>query len=81
MVDQALVMSRKRLDDVGDFSRHGYTLRADYRSCGRVVVLDPLWIVTLCQARGWSKQVPLVEGRMRCSECGSKDVRLGPGLR
>ena len=74
-------MSSKRLEDVRDFSRHGYTLRIDCRSCGRVAVLDPLRIVTLCQERGWSRQVGAVEARMRCSAWGSKQVRLGSGFR
>ena len=81
LVNRALAVSSKRLDDVGDFSRHGYTLRVDCRSCGRVAVLDPLRIVTLCQERGWSRQVGTVEARMRCSGCGSRQVRLGPGFR
>ena len=73
-------MSSKRLDDVGDFRRHGYMLRVDCRICKRVAVLDPTSIVELCQRNGWSRQMASVERRLRCSVCKSKDVQCGPGL-
>lgn len=73
-------MSNKRLDVVGDFIRHGYTLRVDCRGCGRLRVFDPIRIVELCQRNGWSRQTASVEQRFVCAKCGSKDVRLGPGF-
>ena len=73
-------MSSKRLDDIGDFRRHGYTLRVDCLTCKRVAVLDPTAIVELCQRNRWSRQMASVERRLRCSTCKSKDVRCGPGL-
>ena len=74
-------MSSKRLDNIGDFMRHGYTLRVDCLDCKRVAVLNPLMIVSLCQSKGWSKQMASVEARLRCSGCRSKNVRCGPGFR
>lgn len=74
-------MSSKRLDDIGDFHRHGYTLRIDCLACKRVAVLDPLTIITLCQRKGWSRQTVCVEARLRCSGCKSKNVRCGPGFK
>jgi len=73
-------MSSKRLDSISDYSRHGYALRVDCRRCRRVAVLDPLQIVLQCQQRGWSKQMAALEGRLRCSRCGSRDTRLGPAF-
>ena len=73
-------MSSKRLDSIADYSRHGYALRVDCRRCRRVAVLDPLQIVLQCQQRGWSKQMAALEGRLRCSRCGSRDTRLGPAF-
>jgi hypothetical protein len=73
-------MSSKRLDDIGDFRRHGYSLRVDCRTCKRVAILDPSSLVLLCNKKGWSRQMASVEGRLRCSGCGSKDVRCGPGF-
>ena len=73
-------MSSKRLDDVGDFRRHGYNMRVDCRSCGRVAAMDPTELVFLCNRNGWSRQMTSVEARLRCSGCGSKDVRCGPAF-
>lgn len=73
-------MSSKRLDSIADYSRLGYALRVDCRQCRRVAVMDPLQIVLQCQQRGWSKQMPALEGRLRCSRCGSRDTRLGPAF-
>ena len=73
-------MSSKRLDAINDYTRAGYRLRVDCRGCNRVVVIDPLEIVLLCQRRNWSKQIGEIERRLRCSKCGSRDVRLGPAF-
>ena len=54
-------MSSKRLDDVGDFRRHGYNLRIDCKQCGWVAVLDPTELVLLCNRRQWSRQIGSVE--------------------
>jgi tRNA G26 N,N-dimethylase Trm1 len=80
LVGAPKAMSSKRLDSIADYSRHGYALRVDCRRCRRVAVLDPLQIVLHCQQRGWSKQMAALEGRLRCSRCGSKDTRLGPAF-
>jgi Zn finger protein HypA/HybF involved in hydrogenase expression len=73
-------MSSKRLDTISDFTRHGYSLRVDCRSCKRLVIIDPRKITLLCQRRNWSRQLAAVERRLRCSQCGSRDVRLVPGF-
>ena len=80
LVGAPKAMSSKRLDSIADYSRHGYALRVDCRSCRRVAVLDPLQIVLQCQQRGWSKQMAALEGRLRCSRCGSRQTRLGPAF-
>ena len=72
-------MSSKRLDKISDYSRHGYALRVDCLTCRRVALVDPLEITLLCQRRGWSKQMALVERRLRCSQCKSRKIRVGPG--
>ena len=74
-------MSSKRLDTISDYTRHGYTLRADCRACKRLAIIDPLEITMLCQRRQWSKQIAAVERLLRCSKCGSRDVRIGPGFK
>lgn len=74
-------MSSKRLDTISDFTRHGYRLRVDCKACGRLAIIDPLEITMLCQRRNWSKQIGAVEQQLRCSKCGSRDVRIGPGFK
>ena len=73
-------MSSKRLDDLGDFLRHNYRLRVDCRGCKRVAILDPIPLIETCQRKGWSRQVGAIEQRMKCSGCGSRDVRMGPAF-
>tara|TARA_R100001129_G_scaffold181565_1_gene161047 strand:- start:2221 stop:2505 length:285 start_codon:yes stop_codon:yes gene_type:complete len=80
LVGASQAMSSKRLDTIADYSRHGYALRVDCRRCRRVEVLHPLKITLLCQQRGWSKQMFALERRLRCSQCGSREVRLGPAF-
>jgi hypothetical protein len=74
-------MNSKRPDTISDYTRHGYTLRVDCRACKRLAIIDPLKITLLCQRRNWSKQIGAVERRLRCSSCGSRDVRMGPGFK
>ena len=73
-------MSSKRLDAINDYARAGYKLRVDCRGCSRVVIMEPLELMMTCQRRGWSMQMGQIERRLRCSECGSRDVRLGPAF-
>jgi hypothetical protein len=73
-------MGSKRLDAISDYHRHGFRLRIDCRACGRVAIVDPLEIVEQCRARGWSRQMPAIERRLRCSRCGGREVRLGPAF-
>jgi len=73
-------MSSKRLDTIADFARHGYRLRVDCLSCKRVAIIEPRQIVELCSKRGWSRDMRAVERRLRCSACGSREVRCGPAF-
>lgn len=73
-------MSSKRLDDLGDYHRHGYRLSVECRQCNRVVILDPLPMLEQCQRRRWSRQMPAVGRRLRCSNCGARNVRVGPAF-
>ena len=55
-------------------------LRVECRSYQRVAIIRPMEIALLGQRRNWSGQVPVVERRLRCSKCGSGDIRAGPGF-
>ena len=73
-------MSSKRLDTIADYSRHGYVLRVDCHGCKRMVLMNPLELTYLCQKRQWSRQMAAIERRLVCSQCGSRDIRLGPAF-
>ena len=80
LVASPQTMSSKRLDSIGDFSRHGYGLRVDCIRCGHFVVLNSHDVLQLCSARGWSKQTAAIEKRFRCSRCGACEIRIGPAF-
>ena len=42
-----------------------YMLRVECRSCQRVVIIHPMEISLLCQRRNWSRQIAVVERRLR----------------
>lgn len=73
-------MGSKRLDSLGDYLRHGYRLRLECRGCNRVAIKEPLPMLEMCRKRGWGHQLPVIERRLRCSKCGSREVRLGPAF-
>lgn len=73
-------MGSKRLDSLGDYFRHKYRVRIECRACNRVVIKEPLGLLDLCRNRGWGHQLGEVERRLRCSKCGSREVRLGPAF-
>ncbi len=72
-------MSSIRLTSLSDFSRHRYKVRIGCRSCKRVTPVDPVTLSALCREKGWSREVRVIETRLRCSQCGTRSARLGPG--
>ena len=73
-------MSSTRLDTISDYARHGYRLQVDCRKCGRVAKLDARAITEQCIKQGWNRDIGQIEQRLRCSQCGSRDVRCGPAF-
>ncbi len=71
-------MSSKRLDSISDYARHGYRLRVDCRNCGHAGLLDARELTALCSKRGWNRDVFSLEKRLRCSNCGGRNVLCGP---
>ena len=70
-------MSSIRLNQISDYVRHGYRLRVECRGCGRRAYLDPAELSALCVKHGWSRDVFSLEKRLRCSNCGSRNVLSG----
>jgi len=73
-------MSSKRLDRISDYAREGYRLRVDCRDCGHTAFLDARELTSLCVKRGWHKDMFSVGKRLRCSNCGSRNVLSGPSF-
>ena len=69
MGDPSQAMSSKRLDTISDYSRHGYKLQMECRSCQRVAIIHPMEIALLCQRRNWSRQIVVIGRSLRCSKC------------
>ena len=73
-------MSSIRLNQINDYARHGYRLRVDCRDCGRRALLEPTELSALCVKHGWSRDMFSLETRLRCSNCGGKNVLSGPSF-
>lgn len=71
-------MGSKRLDNIADYRRHGFDLQVQCANCGHTKRHAAETILALCNRRGWSKQMMLLEPKFRCSQCGSRSVRCGP---
>lgn len=72
-------MSSKRLNSLSDYARHGYKLRLDCE-CGRVVLLEPRALLQACYDRRLPHHLDAVTARLRCSKCGKRPHRIGPGF-
>ena len=71
-------MGSKRLDNIADYRRHGFDLQVRCANCGHTKRHAAETILALCNQRGWSKQMMMLEPKFRCSQCGSRSVRCGP---
>ena len=69
-------MGSHRLDMINDFHRHGYDLRVTCR-CGHVAVLDSLAVTVACGERGQPRDMAAISARLRCRQCGRKNVKIG----
>jgi len=71
-------MGSKRLDSISDYRRHGFDLRVTCKGCGRVIVLDAHNLSMKMSDQHRSRNMVSIERRLKCSECGSRDVKCGP---
>lgn len=71
-------MGSKRLDSISDYHRHGFDLRVTCLGCGRVVVIDSLKLSMACSKAHRSRQMPAIQARLACRECGGREVKCGP---
>ncbi|MEI6644330.1 MAG: hypothetical protein WCL10_20155 [Novosphingobium sp.] len=72
-----LGMGSQRLDKINDFNRHGYDLRVACR-CGHVSVLNSLAVTMACAARSLPRDMSAISARLRCCQCGGREVKIGP---
>lgn len=80
LVNQASSMSSKRLDSLGDYVRHGYRVRLDCSMCKRTVIQSPQSMIQVCQQRKVSYQIASVQRHLKCSQCGSRNIQVGPAF-
>lgn len=73
-------MSSKRLDKISDYARHGYNIKIECRSCGHTAKLDAQTISADACRRNLSRDIGAIERRLRCKQCGKRNVRCGPSF-
>jgi hypothetical protein len=73
-------MGSKRLDTIADYARHGYRLKVDCRDCGRAALLDARELTAQCSKRRWNRDIFSLSRRLRCSNCGGRNVLWGPAF-
>ena len=71
-------MGTKRLDKISDYARHGFNLQAVCRRCGHTSVLDSRAVSTDCIKKRLSRDMEAVRRRLRCGDCGHRDIFCGP---
>ena len=65
-----------RLDSLHDLARHEASLRVECITCANTRWLDAERFARYCMLRGWNTQLASLGPRLRCSDCGAKNVRL-----
>ena len=75
-----LGMGSKRLVKVSDYVRHGFALTVQCRDCGQTAKLDAQAISADAVKRNLSRDMAAIERRMKCSQCGSRNIKCGPGF-
>lgn len=71
-------MGTKRLDKISDYARHGFDLRIVCKACGRVSVIDARALTASCISASLSRNMPVIERRLRCQSCRGRVVSCGP---
>ena len=73
-------MSSKRLDKISDYARHGYVIKAQCRDCGHNAKLDARVISNDAILRNLSRDLDAIERRLKCLNCGTRNVKIGPAF-
>ena len=74
-------MGTKRFDTIFDFQRHDFAVEVRC-SCGHVGVLDANELVETFARKGWAmNSLVTAKDHLRCSKCGRRPERIGPGMR
>lgn len=73
-------MGSKRLDKISDYARHGYAMKAECRDCGHSSKLDARALSSDAVRRNLSREIGAIERRLKCQQCGMRNVRIGPAF-
>lgn len=70
-------MGTKRLETVFDYSKAGCDI-AVLCACGHAARLDPKAVAGTCIAKGLDTRMLAIRQRLKCSACGSREVKCSP---
>ena len=73
-------MGSKRLDKISDYARHGYAMKAECQECGHSAKLDARALSNDAIRRNLSRDIGAIERRLKCQQCGQRNVRIGPAF-
>ena len=73
-------MGSKRLDKISDYARHGYAMKAECHECGHSAKMDARALSDDAIRRNLSRDIGAIERRLKCQQCGKRNVRIGPAF-
>lgn len=71
-------MGRIKLDNITDFTRHGYDVRVTCEACGKVTHWVAVELAMELHRRRKPTRIEAVEPLMRCSACGKRRAVIQP---
>jgi hypothetical protein len=71
-------MSAKRLESIDRLARYNFALGVPCKSCGLNATLDPQPITDEAVRQGRSRVMTVIGERLRCRNCGKRDVSFDP---
>ena len=73
-------MGSKRLDKISDYARQGYAAKAECRECGHSAKLDARALSDDAIKRNLSRDIGAIERRLKCHQCGKRNVQISPAF-
>jgi hypothetical protein len=64
--------------DLTQVMQHDCLLAMECRACGHLGLADPGEVHAYCMERRWSPMLSDLEGKLRCSACAGRRIRVYP---